>query len=60
MIRVRDFDRSIDFCGEAFQIADFDELTLAYLRNENDFEIERTLNKGTDASGRVRAFPNRG
>ena len=55
MIRVRDVDRSIDFYGQAFglEIADrfdFNDFTLVYLRNdENDFEIELTLNKGRDA-----------
>ena len=51
MIRVLDLDRSIDFYQRAFglQVAarmDFDDFTLAYLRNEeSDFEIELTWNK---------------
>ena len=56
MIRVLDLDRSIDFYQRAFglQVAarmDFDDFTLAYLRNEeSDFEIELTWNKGQQAS----------
>ncbi len=52
MVRVLDLDRSIDFYNNAFGLGvaetlDFDEFTLVYLRNqENDFEIELTLNKG--------------
>lgn len=52
MIRVLDLDRSIRFYQDAFgfDVADhydFDSFALAYLRNdENDFEIELTLNKG--------------
>ncbi|MFQ5774782.1 MAG: VOC family protein [Kiloniellaceae bacterium] len=52
MIRVLDLDRSIDFYDKAFGLKvadrfDFDDFTLAYLRNdENDFEIELTVNKG--------------
>ena len=52
MIRVLDLDRSIDFYDKAFGLKvadhfDFDGFTLVYLRNdENDFEIELTLNKG--------------
>jgi lactoylglutathione lyase len=52
MIRVLDLDRSVRFYGEAFGLRvadryDFDDFTLVYLRNdENDFEIELTLNKG--------------
>ena len=52
MIRVLDLDRSIDFCQKAFGLDvadhfDFDSFALVYLRNdENDFEIELTLNKG--------------
>ena len=51
MIRVLDLDRSIDFYGKAFGLEvadhfDFDGFALVYLRNqENDFEIELTLNK---------------
>ncbi len=52
MIRVIDLDKSIDFYKKAFDLDvadhfDFDEFALVYLRNdENDFEIELTLNKG--------------
>ena len=52
MIRVLDLDRSIDFYQKAFGLGvadhfDFDDFALVYLRNdENDFEIELTLNKG--------------
>ena len=52
MIRVLDLDRSVDFYGRAFGLKvgdhfDFDGFALVYLRNdENDFEIELTLNKG--------------
>ena len=52
MIRVLDLDRSIDFYDKAFGLKvadhfDFDGFALVYLRNdENDFEIELTLNKG--------------
>ena len=51
MVRVLDLDRSIDFYGKAFGLGvadhfDFDGFALVYLRNdENDFEIELTLNK---------------
>ncbi len=51
MIRVLDLDRSIDFYQKAFGLGvadhfDFDDFALVYLRNdENDFEIELTLNK---------------
>ena len=51
MIRVLDLDRSIDFYKQAFGLEvadhfDFDDFALVYLRNdENDFEIELTLNK---------------
>ena len=51
MIRVLDLDRSIDFYGKALGLEvadhfDFDGFALVYLRNqENDFEIELTLNK---------------
>ncbi len=51
MIRVIDLDRSIDFYQKAFGLGvadhfDFDGFALVYLRNdENDFEIELTLNK---------------
>ncbi len=52
MIRVLDLDRSIDFYDKAFGLKvadhfDFEGFALVYLRNEeNDFEIELTLNKG--------------
>ncbi len=52
MIRVLDLDRSIGFYNQAFGLKvadhfDFDGFALVYLRNdENDFEIELTLNKG--------------
>lgn len=52
MIRVLDLDKSISFYDKAFDLKvadrfDFDDFTLVYLRNdENDFEIELTLNKG--------------
>jgi len=51
MIRVLDLDRSISFYNQAFGLKvadhfDFDGFALVYLRNdENDFEIELTLNK---------------
>ena len=54
MIRVLDLDRSIDFYRRAFGLEvadrfDFDSFALVYLRNqENDFEIELTLNKGQE------------
>ena len=52
MIRVLDLDKAVSFYDEAFCLKvadkfDFDDFTLVYLRNdENDFEIELTLNKG--------------
>jgi len=52
MVRVLDLEKSIDFYGKAFGLKvidrfDFDDFTLAYLRNEeSDFELELTLNKG--------------
>jgi lactoylglutathione lyase len=52
MVRVLDLDRSIVFYREAFGLEvadrfDFDDFTLAYLRNaQADFEVELTLNKG--------------
>ena len=55
MIRVLDLDRSIAFYGKAFglQVAhrlDFEDFALVYLRNdENDMELELTLNKGQEA-----------
>jgi len=51
MIRVLDVDRSIDFYDKAFGLKvadhfDFESFALVYLRNdENDFEVELTLNK---------------
>jgi lactoylglutathione lyase len=51
MIRVLDLDKSVQFYSRAFDLNvadrfDFDDFTLVYLRNdENDFEIELTLNK---------------
>lgn len=53
MIRVLNEKRSVDFYSNAFklQIADrldFDNFTLVYLSNqENSFELELTINKGT-------------
>ena len=55
MIRVLDLDRSIDFYGHAFGLQvshrlDFEDFALVYLRNdENDMELELTLNKGQKA-----------
>jgi lactoylglutathione lyase len=52
MIRVLDLDRSISFYDQAFgftpsQQLDFETFALVYLRsNENDMELELTLNKG--------------
>jgi lactoylglutathione lyase len=52
MVRVQDEARSVDFYDRAFGLKvadrfDFDDFTLAYLRNpENDFEVELTVNKG--------------
>lgn len=54
MIRVINEDRSVNFYKNAFKVDvadrfDFDDFTLIYLRNnENDFEIELTVNKGRD------------
>ncbi len=54
MIRVLELDRSIEFYDKAFGLKvadhfDFDGFALVYLRNdENDFEVELTLNKGRD------------
>ena len=54
MIRVLDLEKSMDFYKQAFALEvadhfDFDDFALAYLRNdENDFEIELTLNKGRE------------
>jgi len=54
MVRVLDVERSVDFYGKAFglevsQQLDFDDFALVYLRNdENDVEVELTLNKGRE------------
>lgn len=51
MIRVLDLEKSVTFYNKAFNLQivdrfDFDGFALVYLRNEeNDFEIELTLNK---------------
>ena len=56
MIRVLDLDKAVSFYDKAFGLKvadkfDFDDFTLVYLRNdENDFEIELTLNKGQTES----------
>ena len=55
MVRVLDLDKAVSFYDKAFGLKvadkfDFDDFTLVYLRNdENDFEIELTLNKGQTA-----------
>ena len=52
MIRVLELDRSLEFYQQAFALTpshqlDFEDFALVYLRNdENDMEIELTLNKG--------------
>lgn len=52
MIRVLDLDRSMTFYEQAFGLRethrlDFPDFALVYLGNEeNDFELELTLNKG--------------
>ena len=54
MVRVLDLDKSMDFYKRAFglelaQRFDFDDFTLAYLRNdESEFEIELTWNHGQE------------
>ncbi len=54
MIRVLDEEKSTDFYNKAFGLGiadrfDFDGFTLIYLRNdENDFEVELTVNKSQD------------
>ena len=54
MIRVLDESRSVDFYRKAFELdvadrLDFDSFTLIYLSNdEEDFELELTVNKGRD------------
>lgn len=55
MIRVLEEQRSVAFYQKAFGLdvaerLDFDDFTLVYLRNqENDFEVELTINKGREA-----------
>ena len=52
MVRVLEEARSVAFYENAFGLKvqdrfDFDDFTLVYLRNdENDFEVELTVNKG--------------
>lgn len=52
MIRVLDEQRSVKFYEQGFGLKvadrfDFDDFTLVYLKNdENDFEVELTVNKG--------------
>ena len=52
MIRVLDVERSKQFYAQAFNLKekrylDFDDFALVYIGNdENDFELELTLNKG--------------
>ncbi len=52
MIRVLDVERSKEFYANAFGLKekrylDFDDFALVYIGNdENDFEVELTLNKG--------------
>ena len=54
MIRVLNEKRSVDFYGEAFGLSvaerlDFSGFSLLYLSNsESTFELELTVNKGTD------------
>lgn len=54
MLRVLDEERSVAFYKSAFDLdvakrLDFDNFTLVYLRNdENDFEVELTINKGNE------------
>ena len=53
MVRVLDLDRSIDFYERAFNLREkrrheFEKFSLVYMGNdENDYEIELTLNQGT-------------
>ena len=53
MVRVLDLDRSIDFYEKAFNLREkrrheFEKFSLVYMGNdENDYEIELTLNQGT-------------
>lgn len=52
MVRALDEEKSVDFYGKAFGLGikdrfAFDDFTLIYLKNdENDFEIELTINHG--------------
>lgn len=54
MLRVLDEERSVRFYKSAFDLdvakrLDFDSFTLVYLRNdENDFEVELTINKNQE------------
>ncbi len=54
MIRVLELERSMKFYADVFGLReahrlDFPDFALVYLRNDdNDFEIELTLNKGRD------------
>lgn len=54
MIRVLDLEKSMHFYADVLGLReshriDFPEFALVYLRNdENDFELELTLNKGRD------------
>jgi len=54
MIRVLDLERSLKFYADVLDLheshrVDFPDFALVYLRNEdNDFEIELTLNKGRE------------
>ncbi len=54
MLRVLELERSMKFYAEVFGMReshrlDFPDFALVYLRNdENDFEIELTLNKGRE------------
>lgn len=54
MLRVLNEERSVNFYKSAFDLdiakrLDFDSFTLVYLRNdENDFEVELTINKGQE------------
>ena len=54
MVRVLEEARSVAFYENAFGLKvqdrfDFDDFTLVYLRNEeNDFEVELTVNKGRE------------
>ena len=53
MLRVLDLDRSIDFYEKVFNLSEkrrheFEKFSLVYMGNdENDYEIELTLNRGT-------------